>query len=111
MSRNNLQQDGRVDHKSSSVHWYQHRSSAKSGNQLGHGPNLGNDNIASLHFSVNVWFAGRREPICGSLLSVVRGCGQPLDSWPDMDMSDMPVEVIYRRVSVGVPGCLPVKTN
>lgn len=58
MSKNDLQQDDRVDHRSNSDRWYQHRLGAESGNQPGHGLNLGNGNIASLHFSVSVWSAG-----------------------------------------------------
>jgi len=85
-----LQQDDLADHKSNSVHLYQHRLGARLGNQPGHGLDLDSDSIAWLQDSVNLLFSRLYERVCGSLLSVVRGCGQPLDSWPRMGISDTP---------------------
>ena len=89
-----LQQDDLVDHRSNSVRWYQHRSGAKLGNQLGHDQGLDSDNIAWLHFG-QYWVCRMTQRMCGSLLSVVRGCGQPLDSWPGSVMSGTPVIESY----------------
>lgn len=77
-----IPQDGLAGRKNSNGHQYQLHSDVKSGNQLEHDQDLDSDSI--------VWLQCEGQPDAphtvkrarALLLSVVRGCGQPLDSCP-----------------------------
>ena len=75
-----IQQDGRSDRTYSSADQTERRSGEALGSRLAHGLDLGSDSTALLVrcISVEPWIG---VPTANSL-SVVRGCGQALDSCP-----------------------------
>ncbi len=48
--------------------------------------------VALLGYSMSEWFASIYPRVSNSLLSVVRGCGQPFDSWPFTVVRNSPSE-------------------
>lgn len=80
------QQDGQADHMNSSVLQVLPHLCVESGNPLGHGQGPGNGNTAWLQALCQFYLPHILVPAHGNLLSVVRGCGQPLDSCPMMQL-------------------------
>lgn len=78
-------QDGLAAHKNSNGHQYQLHSGAMSDNQLGRGQVLDSDSIVWLQYEGQHDVPHIVKRACALLLSVVRGCGQPLDSCPRID--------------------------
>lgn len=79
-------------HKNSNGHQYQLHSGVMSGNQLGRGQDLDSDSIVWLQYEGQPDAPHIVKRARALLLSVVRGCGQPLDSCPR----------IYQKLFIGV---------
>lgn len=76
------QRDDQVDHRNSTVLQFQLHLFEGLDNQLEHDQDLDSGNTAWLEETCQIYLPHITFTYHGHLLSVVRGCGQPLDSCP-----------------------------